>query len=122
MPRTAPPEPFKKAVGRRLLLFIDSLGITEAELCRQLADDIELVQNKVTHWEKGRNLPDVWVMKLLHDKYGLSLDWLYCDDRSHVSAKLLKMVERAGDASGSRPFGAGSSSPSRAKKVKTATK
>jgi len=122
MPRSAPPEPFKKAVGRRLRIFIDSLEISEAELCRQLAEWVTIAQNKITHWERGRNLPDIGVMKLLHDKYGLSLDWLYCDDRSHVSAKLLKLVEHAGDAGGDRPFDKPTSSPSRARKVKTGTK
>lgn len=89
MARPKPSSDFKREVGIRLRQFVASLEVSEADVSRKL----KIGQNKLSQWISGRNLPDITEMVRLHNKYGLSLDWLYTDDRSHISAKLLKRLE-----------------------------
>ena len=58
-----------------------SIRLQEArEVCglspREVAERLNVTQQAVSNWEKGRSFPDVGNLVKISDLYGVSLDWL----------------------------------------------
>lgn len=65
----------KKSVGRRLARLLDTLGLSQADMCRQL----HLKPNRVSQWLAGDRLIPVDEAIEICFAYGVTLDWLYRD-------------------------------------------
>jgi DNA-binding XRE family transcriptional regulator len=80
-----------EAIGKRLALLRDGLGITQAELCRQ----IKCATNRWNQYERGDRQITLAVANRLADEYGASLDWIYRDERGTLSQTLYRKLYRA---------------------------
>jgi len=63
----------KKQVGRNLIRAMEALGIQQADLKRLLGVD----SPKIGNWLRGDNYPDPYLLTLVCDRYGLTMDWIY---------------------------------------------
>lgn len=61
-----------KAFGRRLREARKAAELTQ----EQLAAFVDLGKQSVSHWEKGRNAPELHVLVVVAKEIGKSLDWL----------------------------------------------
>lgn len=80
-----------EAIGKRLAKLREALGITQAELCRQ----IKCATNRWNQYEKGDRQITVEVANRLADEYGASLDWIYRDERRTLTQDLYAKLYRA---------------------------
>ncbi len=80
-----------EAIGKRLELLRTALGITQAELCRQ----IKCTPNRWNQYKQGDRQITVAMANRLADEYGASLDWIYRDDRGKLSQELYAKLYKA---------------------------
>jgi DNA-binding XRE family transcriptional regulator len=85
VPRLTRSDQENKEVGARLAAFREIFGLTQDEA----AGAAGVKQNVWSHWENGRNLPDVRAMKRLCATFGLSLDWIYSNKMTGLPTDLL---------------------------------
>ena len=62
-----------KAIGQRLKLAREALGISQREICELL----DVRPTTWNHWETGRRMPDPVVMAEMAIFHRVSLDWIY---------------------------------------------
>ena len=63
----------KQHVGERLRLAREALGYTQAAFARLHSLD----KTKLSHWERGKNLPSLAFVQTLWRHHRISADWLY---------------------------------------------
>ena len=63
----------RNAVGERVRLLRESLGLTPTEF----ASKANLPRPGVSNWESGRQRPGFKDAKSICDVYGVTLDWLF---------------------------------------------
>lgn len=80
-----------EAIGKRLELLRVSLGITQAQLCRE----IKCATNRWNQYKQGERQITVAVANRLVDEYGATLDWIYRDDRGSLPRDLYSKLYRA---------------------------
>lgn len=62
-----------EAVGARVRLLRQALDLKLS----QFADENGFARNAVSNWETGRQRPSFRDAKVIVDRYGVTLDWLY---------------------------------------------
>ena len=67
------------AVGERIKLLRDSLGLSQTEF----AAGAGLVRAAVATWERGAQRPGIALAQKITDRYGVTLDWLFLG-RTHT--------------------------------------
>jgi transcriptional regulator with XRE-family HTH domain len=72
------------AVGQRLRVTREALGMTQAEL----AAELNISASAITNWEAGIRLADVLAMGRLVERFGVTLDWIYLGDMSGLRHSL----------------------------------
>lgn len=78
-------------IGRRLTAFRKVIGISQAQLCR----DIGVAPNTWNQYEKGiREIPPATAVKL-HRKYGITTDWIYDGDRTMLPSSVDRKLTSA---------------------------
>jgi ribosome-binding protein aMBF1 (putative translation factor) len=82
MPRRA------KSIGRRLLKTREALGLSQAEFCRRIG----VQRNLYNPFEKGRRRITIDVATKIRDRYGISLDWIYCADQRALPSDLYQKL------------------------------
>ena len=68
----------QKALGRRLELTREALGLTAAQLCKR----INCKANRWSQYESGERRITLEIADRLCDEFGLSLDWIYRGNRA----------------------------------------
>lgn len=63
----------KAAVGQRLRVAIEALGLTQAAVCRELGEST----TKLGNWLRGADYPNEWFIARFCDRYGVTADWIY---------------------------------------------
>ena len=77
-----------KSIGRRLLKTREALGLSQAEFCRQIG----VQRNLYNPFEKGRRRITIDVATEIRDRYGISLDWIYCGDQRALPSDLYQKL------------------------------
>lgn len=81
-----------KSLGKRLKLTREALDISAADLCKR----IDIKANRWSQYESGERRITTAVAMRLCDEFGLSMDWIYRADPSHLPHALrLKMRQAA---------------------------
>jgi transcriptional regulator with XRE-family HTH domain len=76
--------------GRRITQARKALELSQVEICR----NIEVGETTWNNWERGKRVPDPFVMAKFAEHYGVTLDWVYRGDREGLSHRLLnKLLE-----------------------------
>jgi transcriptional regulator with XRE-family HTH domain len=89
LPRTQNPRS-PAAIGHRLGLFREALGLTAAQLCREIG----LAENTWSQWEIGKRNPDKLYIYKLVDTYGVTLDWIYLGNPAGLPYQLASKLVR----------------------------
>lgn len=80
----------KQRVGERLRLAREALGVKQAEFARRHGID----KTKLSHWERGTNLPSLAYVHLLWREYQISADWIYLGLRSRLPQDVAASLPR----------------------------
>lgn len=78
-------------IGKRLIAVRQALGISQAELCRQ----IKCQPNRWNQYESGERRITVPISVRLADTYGASMDWVYRGDPRGLTQELFAKIQRA---------------------------
>jgi len=79
-------------IAKRLIRTREAIGYLEqAEFCRQIKID-KTVYNP---FEKGRRRITLDVAMKIRARFGISLDWIYCGDSSHLPGQLYEKLQTA---------------------------
>ena len=62
----------EKSVGRRIARLRDEFDLTQAELAERLG----VTDRAVSKWETGENYPDVTLLPVIADVFGVSIDYV----------------------------------------------
>ncbi len=68
----------QKALGRRLALTREALGLTAAQLCKR----IDCKPNRWSQYESGDRRITLEIADRLCDEFGLTMDWIYRGNRA----------------------------------------
>ena len=68
----------QKALGRRLALTREALGLTAAQLCKR----IDCKANRWSQYESGERRITLEIADRLCDEFGLTMDWIYRGNRA----------------------------------------
>ncbi len=63
----------KQEVGARLRLAMEAQGLSQSDLSRVFSVSL----SKIGNWLRGDNYPDVYLMTVFCERYGVTMDWLY---------------------------------------------
>lgn len=77
------PATHKRDVGSRLRIAIQALGLSQAEVARQL----DMSPSKLGNWLRGDDYPNEWKLYLFCTRHNVSADWIY---RGQVAAAMAK--------------------------------
>jgi transcriptional regulator with XRE-family HTH domain len=88
MPNSPKSTRSRDAVGLRLRLTREALGLTQDEFARRAG----LAANTYNQYEKGKNMPMLEAGHALCDAYNLTLDWIYRDDQSGLKYELADAI------------------------------
>lgn len=91
MPSPPHPERQKEEVGRRLRALREALDLEGATF----AASIGVAKNTYSHWETGRNLPDIYAMGRVWDQYGVDLNYIFLGRTGTLPADLRVKVAEA---------------------------
>jgi hypothetical protein len=80
-----------KSVGRRLRQLLQILGISQADLCR----DLSLKANRVSQWLSGDRMIPVDEAIEVCFAYGVTLDWIYRDHLDGMPFDLARKLRGA---------------------------
>ncbi len=83
-------ENFKKIVANNLVKYRKGANLTQIEL----AEKLNYSDKAVSKWERGENVPDAYVLKLLAELYGISIDDFFADGKQK-NEKLPFSLKRA---------------------------
>jgi transcriptional regulator with XRE-family HTH domain len=81
-----------RTIAARLALLRRALGLSQAELCRQIG----VATNRWNQFETGKRRVTLPVAAKLKDIYGASLDWIYVGDSAGVPQALLTQLFPSG--------------------------
>lgn len=81
---------FKEFVGQNLADARRALGLTQAQMAREL----KIAPNKLNQWEAGVHFPDPWLLRQLCEDHGLTMDWFYRRVLAGVSVSLAADLRR----------------------------
>lgn len=76
------------AIGERLLLTREAMGLNQAELCRRTG----LNPNTYNQWETGKQRPDLDYAYQLVDNLGITLDWIYLGSMGAIPGDLANKI------------------------------
>ncbi len=79
-------------IARRLVRTRLALGYKTQSA---LTDQIGIVSHLYNAFEKGRRRISLGVALLIYEKFGVSLDWIYCGDPSGLPASLSRKLKRS---------------------------
>lgn len=89
----------KSAVGRRLRVAIEALGLSQAAVCREFGES----PPKLGNWLRGDNYPDEWFIARFCDRYGITTDWIYRGMVAGVASDVAGAIWKAEQASEAAP-------------------
>ena len=69
-------EDLKSNIAKNITELRTREKITQAEL----AERLNYSDKAISKWERGESLPDVTVIKQIADMFGVTVDWLLCDN------------------------------------------
>lgn len=84
----------KAAIGRRLLLTRQVIGLQQNEFCERA----KIASNTYNQYEKGKKRPTIENAIALCETYNLTLDWIYRGDPSglrYETADAIKALRQA---------------------------
>lgn len=88
-------DPFdEKQIGARLKAFRSHLGLTQTETARLIGISPERWNN----WERGERRISLGIARQLHERYGLSLDFIYLGRLEALPQTLIKALSPNPDA------------------------
>ena len=79
------------AVGRRLLMAIEAVNLTQAQVARQFG----VSASKLGNWLRGDHYPDEYFIKQFCDRHGVTTDWVYRGVVSGVSTGVADVLWKA---------------------------
>jgi transcriptional regulator with XRE-family HTH domain len=79
-------------IARRLIRTRRALG---CETQRALTDEIGIASNQYNIFESGHRRISLGIALLIYERFGISLDWIYCGDASGLPASLQKKLRRS---------------------------
>lgn len=80
-----------KAIAKRLVRTREALGLTQAEFCIQIGVE----KNIYNPFEKGRRRITIDVALKIRDRFGVSLDWIYCGQVAALPVDLFNKLAAA---------------------------
>jgi transcriptional regulator with XRE-family HTH domain len=78
-------------LARRLVRTRLALGYTTQ---RGFAEQLGIRSHQINVFERGRRRISLGVALLIREKFGISLDWIYCGDAAGLPAALYKKLKR----------------------------
>ena len=69
-------EDLKSNIAKNITELRTREKLTQAEL----AEKLNYSDKAISKWERGESLPDVTVLKQIADMFGVTVDWLLCDN------------------------------------------
>ena len=81
--------PTAEAIGMRLRLTREVLGLTQAEF----ADRCGIARNTYNQYEQGKNKPQIGLAIEMCERFNLTLDWLYRGDPSSLPYKMADAIK-----------------------------
>jgi len=81
----------KRLVGRRITMVrtVKGFGL------RPFARHMEVDHTKLNHWEKGTHYPDISFVAALHQRFGVTADWIYFGEIAGVPLQLAEQFRAA---------------------------
>lgn len=80
---------FKNIVAKRIAYYRKLEGITQG----QLAQLLNYSDKSVSKWERGEGLPDAYVLSLIAEHFGITLNDLTSEKEPKISGKFIKKRE-----------------------------
>lgn len=80
-----------KVIARRLVTTRKAIGLGQSEFCEQIGVE----KNVYNPFEKGHRRITVDVALKIRARFGVSLDWIYCGDTSHLPVQLYNKLAAA---------------------------
>ena len=74
----------KQIIAKNIATLRQASGLTQLEL----AEKLNYTDKAISKWERGDSIPDVTVLKLIADLFGVSLDYLLEADHSEKPAPI----------------------------------
>ena len=59
---------------------ITELRVRDKMTQAELAEKLNYSDKAISKWERGESLPDITVLKQIADMFGVTVDWLLCDN------------------------------------------
>ena len=78
-----------KAIGERLRLTREAMGLTQAEFARQA----RVSPSAYNQYEKGRIRPAIDQAVRMREAHKITLDWIYCGDNSGLRVQLADAIK-----------------------------
>ena len=78
------------AIGARLRLTREALGLTQVEFARRA----DVTNNAYNQYEKGKQRPSLDAAIALREAYSLTLDWIYLGDNSGLKYELVEAMKK----------------------------
>ena len=80
---------FKSVVARKIAYYRKLEGITQG----QLAEMLNYSDKSVSKWERGEGIPDAYVLSLIAEHFGVTLNDLTSVEEPKISGKFIKKRE-----------------------------
>lgn len=80
-----------KVIGNRLVKTREALGFQQSEFCKE----IRVAKNTYNPFEKGHRQITLIVATKIKERFGISLDWIYCGDPATLPAGLFRKIDKA---------------------------
>lgn len=90
-----------QAVGRRLTLTRQALGLAQNEFAKRAG----ISPSRFNHYETGRHLPSLDAAQALCDVHDLTLDWIFRGDASGLRYALVEAMRQMNKARNETPEG-----------------
>ena len=81
------------AMAKRLIQTRRALGY---DTQRGLTDEIGILSHQYNRFETGDRRVSLGIALLIYDRFGVSLDWIYCGDPAGLPASLYRKIKRGG--------------------------
>ncbi len=75
----------KNIVAKNLSYYRKNMGLTQL----QLAEKLNYSDKAISKWERGENIPDIYILSLLAELYGITLNDFVCKDHVIIKPKRL---------------------------------
>jgi transcriptional regulator with XRE-family HTH domain len=80
-----------KVIAARLLRTREALDLDQSEFCEQIG----VKPNVYNPFETGKRRITVDVALKIRARFGVSLDWIYCGDPSHLPTEIYRKLAKA---------------------------